>query len=99
MWKATGDYRGVPVYGAWLWDDKIGMGLTTEIDEADALGPYYTTRKVILTVLGITVFLALGSLLFAVLIDARANRAMQKSHDELGIRVEERTAALSQGSN
>jgi PAS domain S-box-containing protein len=90
------DYRGVPVYGAWLWDDKIGMGLTTEIDEADALGPYYTTRKVILTVLGITVLLALGSLLFAVLIDARANRAMQKSHDELGIRVEERTAALSQ---
>ena len=38
------DYRGVRVYGAWLWDDKIGMGLTTEIDEADALGPYYSTR-------------------------------------------------------
>ncbi len=90
------DYRGVPVYGAWLWDDNLGFGLTTEIDEVDALGPYYTTRKVILTVLGITVLLALGSLLFAVLIDARANRAMQKSHDELGIRVEERTAALSQ---
>jgi PAS domain S-box-containing protein len=90
------DYRGVPVYGAWLWDDNLGFGLTTEIDEVDALGPYYTTRKVILTVLGITVLLALGYLLFAVLIDARANRAIQKSHDELGIRVEERTAALSQ---
>ena len=62
------DYRGVPVYGAWLWDDTLGIGLATEIDEADALGPYYTTRTVILTVLGITVFLALGSLVFAVLI-------------------------------
>ena len=30
------DYRGVPVYGAWLWDDKLGIGLTTEIDEAEA---------------------------------------------------------------
>jgi polar amino acid transport system substrate-binding protein len=90
------DYRGVPVYGAWLWDDTLGIGLTTEIDEADALGPYYTTRTVILTVLGITVLLALGSLVFAVVIEERASRALQKSHDELEIRVEERTAELSE---
>jgi len=88
------DYRGVRVYGAWLWDDTLGMGLSTEIDEADALSPYYTTRKVILTVLGITVLLTLGSLVFAVLIDFRASRALQKSYDELELRVEERTAEL-----
>jgi PAS domain S-box-containing protein len=90
------DYRGVPVYGAWLWDDKLGIGLTTKIDEADALGPYYTTRTVILTVLGITVLLALGSLVFAVVIQASAGRALQKSHDELEFRVEERTAELKE---
>lgn len=88
------DYRGVPVYGAWLWDDKLGVGLATEIDQTDALGPYFTTRMVILTVLGITVLLALGSLVFALSIDVRANRALQKSHDELELRVEERTAEL-----
>jgi PAS domain S-box-containing protein len=88
------DYRGVTVYGAWLWDNTLGIGLTTEIDEADALGPYYTTRTVILTVLGITVLLALGSLVFAVLIDVRTKQALQKSHDELELRVEERTAEL-----
>ena len=90
------DYRGVPVYGAWLWDDNLGVGLATEIDQADALGSYFTTRTVILTVLGITVLLALGSILFAVLIDARANRALQKSYDELELRVEERTAELKE---
>ena len=90
------DYRGVPVYGAWLWDDKLGVGLATEIDQADALGPYFTTRAVILTVLGITVLLALGSILFAVLIDVRASRALQKSYDELELRVEERTAELKE---
>jgi PAS domain S-box-containing protein len=90
------DYRGVPVYGSWLWDDHLEIGLTTEIDEADALGPYYTTRTVILTVLGITVLLALGSLVFAVVIQERASRALQKSHDELEFRVEERTAELSE---
>jgi polar amino acid transport system substrate-binding protein len=90
------DYRGVQVYGAWLWDDKLGIGLTTEIDESDALGPYYTARTVILTVLGITVLLALGSLVFAVIIEQRASRALQKSYDELEIRVEERTAELKE---
>jgi PAS domain S-box-containing protein len=90
------DYRGVRAYGAWLWDDELDIGLATEIDEADALGPYYTTRTVILTVLGITVLLALGSLVFAVVIEERASRALQKSHDELEFRVEERTAELKE---
>jgi polar amino acid transport system substrate-binding protein len=90
------DYRGVPAYGAWLWDDRLGVGLATEIDEADALSPYYATRTVILTVLAITVFLALGSLVFAVVIEKRASRALQKSHDELEFRVEERTAQLKE---
>ncbi|MGD2023113.1 MAG: PAS domain S-box protein, partial [Desulfobacterales bacterium] len=90
------DYRGVPAYGAWLWDDGLGLGLATEIDKAEALGPYFTTRAVILTVLGITVFLALGSLVFAVIIEERASRALQKSHDELEFRVEERTAELKE---
>ena len=88
------DYRGVRVYGAWLWDDKLGVGLATKIDEADALGPFYTTRTLILTVLVITVLLALGSLVFAVVIQERASRALQKSHDELEFRVDERTAEL-----
>ncbi len=88
------DYRGVRVYGAWLWDENLGFGLATEIDEADALRSYYTARNVIITVMAITVLLALGSLLFAVLIDERASRALQKSHEELERRVEERTAEL-----
>jgi PAS domain S-box-containing protein len=90
------DYRGMPVYGTWLWDDKLGVGLATEIDQADALSSYFTTRTVIQTVLGITVLLALGSLVFAVLIDVRASRALQKSYDELELRVEERTTELKE---
>ena len=90
------DYRGVPVFGAWLWDDTLGFGLASEIDQDDALGPYFTSRAVIMTVLGITVILALGSLMLVVLIDIRTNRALQRSHDELEHRVEERTAELNE---
>ena len=88
------DYRGVPVYGAWLWDSNLGIGLATEIDETDALSTYRTARNVIVIVLAITVLLALGSLTVAVLIDERANRALQRSHDKLEQRVQERTAEL-----
>ncbi len=90
------DYRGVPVYGAWLWDRNLDFGMTTEIDVADALSSYYTARNVIITVLVITVLLAIGSLTFAVLIDERANRALRRSHDELEHRVQDRTAELAE---
>jgi PAS domain S-box-containing protein len=90
------DYRGVPVYGAWLWDQNLGIGLATEIDVADALAPYFAARNVIIVVLAVTVILALGSLISAVLIDERANRALRKSHEELENRVTERTAELAE---
>jgi len=89
------DYRGVSVFGAWLWDSDLDIGLATEIDAAEALSPYHTARNVIISVLAITVLLALGSLMMAVLVDERANRALRKSHEELERRVQERTAELS----
>ncbi len=90
------NYRGVPVYGAWLWDRDLGIGLATEIDITEALSSYYTARNVIIAVLVITVLLAIGSLVFAVLIDERANRALRKSYDELEQRVQERTTKLTE---
>jgi PAS domain S-box-containing protein len=94
--KGYRNYRGVRVYGAWLWDGKLGVGLATEINAADALGPYFAIRRVLLSVLGVTVLLALGSLLFALSMDLRAKRALQKSHAELELRVKERTAELQE---
>jgi len=88
------DYRGVRVYGAWLWSDAQGIGFSTEIDESEALRPYYKTRKVIVVVLGVTVVLSLVSMGFAVFISEKSNRLLEKSHEELEQRVKERTADL-----
>ncbi|MBW1751421.1 MAG: transporter substrate-binding domain-containing protein, partial [Deltaproteobacteria bacterium] len=38
------DYRGVPVVGAWLWDEKFGFGMTSEMDMNEALLTYTTMR-------------------------------------------------------
>lgn len=51
------DYRGVRVFGVWLWDKKLGIGLTTEIDESEAMQPYYSTRLILISVLVFTFML------------------------------------------
>lgn len=45
------DYRGVRVLGAWMWDNDHRFGLAAEIDEREALLPFYNTRKVTILVL------------------------------------------------
>jgi PAS domain S-box-containing protein len=57
------DYRGVPVVGAWRWDDELGVGLATEIDEAEAYRSLRITRRLVLFMLGATGVGALGVIL------------------------------------
>lgn len=47
------DYRGVPVVGAWLWDNELGMGLSTELDEKEA---YQALRATQHTIAAFTIF-------------------------------------------
>jgi signal transduction histidine kinase len=48
------DYRGVPVIGAWLWDNQLGMGLATEMELSEAFSPYRHFRDLLLFVLLVT---------------------------------------------
>lgn len=58
-------YRGVPVVGAWLWDDALGLGITTEIEVDEAYETLYATRYtlIVATVIAITLLFVL-SLIF-----------------------------------
>lgn len=38
------DYRGVPVIGAWKWDDQYGFGIATEIDAEEAFAKTHVIR-------------------------------------------------------
>lgn len=67
------DYRGVPVMGAWLWDDTIGIGIATEIDVSEALLSYYRTRQFVIFAL---VFTALLGAIMIVLIEYFRKRNM-----------------------
>jgi PAS domain S-box-containing protein len=89
------DYRGVPVYGAWLWDSQLGLGLTSEIDVAEALSTFTTIRILAFVVMGITLMLSLGGTLFVLAASERTNQFLRKARDQLEEHVEKRTKDLN----
>jgi len=88
------DYRGVPVVGAWLWDDDLGLGMTSEMDLAEALSPYKVMRLTVIGILGLTLLILIGITFFVLLVGERTNRILRKARDELEDKVQERTAEL-----
>jgi hypothetical protein len=56
------DYRGVPVVGAWTWLPDLGMGMTTEIDLAEAYAGLTTVQRAFGLLAGVLSIAALGLL-------------------------------------
>ena len=90
------DYRGVPVYGAWLWNAELGMGLATEIDVKEAMSTYYQIRRTVFGVLGFTLFLSVGAVLLVLILGERTSGALIKARENLEAKVDERTAELQE---
>ncbi|UCE89666.1 MAG: PAS domain S-box protein, partial [Pseudomonadota bacterium] len=88
------DYRGVRVLGAWMWDTILGIGIATEIDEADALQSFRETRATIVGVLVVTVLLTMLLLYSLTRAMRHANVALRSARDDLELRVEQRTGEI-----
>lgn len=72
------DYRGVPVVGAWKWLPKYDLGVTTEIDVAEAYRPLFIlqwTFWALYFLLGIS---AVAIFIFTIIV-ARLRREAQKA--------------------
>ncbi|WP_261842310.1 diguanylate cyclase domain-containing protein [Aliamphritea ceti] len=89
------DYRGVPVFGAWLWDHDLGFGITSEIDVKEALASYYQTRQAILGVLTVILVMTLLLLAYVVRSQQVKKQYLQKAKDDLEQKVAVRTAELN----
>jgi sigma-B regulation protein RsbU (phosphoserine phosphatase) len=89
------DYRGVPVIGAWVWDETTGLGITTEIDFSEAYGSLRWVRRMFAGGAGTGVALVLAlTVMFSVdsarrrkteLQLARQSAALEATVDGIGI--------------
>jgi signal transduction histidine kinase/CheY-like chemotaxis protein len=73
-------YRGVTVMGAWTWDDELGVGLATEVDAAEAMTPYYDSRRSLFRILGVTLIVAILAFRAYVQV-ARSKRAVEAAEE------------------
>jgi len=90
------DYRGVNVYGAWLWDNKYGFGIATEIDKNEAMQDVNALRNMLMVIAVVTLLLTLTSNIFTVTVGQRSTKYMRRSKQELKKIVEQRTTELHQ---
>lgn len=80
------DYRGVPVIGAWVWDENTGFGITTELDVGEAYASLFLVRRTFVT--GAAVVSALILLLMATF------RADSLRRHRMGARLLRQSTAL-----
>lgn len=93
------DYRGVPVFGAWLWNEKLGIGLTTEIDREEALEAYHVTRLVFLIVLGIIILLTVALAFLPMWFKEKERQVLKRHKKSLEKTVRSRTEQLEQANH
>ena len=78
------DYRGVPSVGAWRWLEDFDMGLVTEMDVAEALGPLRILRLGFGFIFALLVLAAIGVFLLMRLArrlqDSAHKAAMKAKH-------------------
>jgi diguanylate cyclase (GGDEF)-like protein len=92
--KGYRDYRGVTVFGAWLWSRELGLGLTTEIDEEEALQPYVFARNVVVAGTAVTIVFSLLLAMYLVFVRSKAMADLTAAGLVLESRVSERTDDL-----
>jgi len=84
------------VFGAWVWDTHLGLGMASEVDVEEALAGYYSLRLSLLLITGITLVLTISALLVTLIIGERSTQVMRRARDELEERVDHRTRELSE---
>ena len=88
------DYRGVPVFGVGVWDFRLGLGITSQIDVEEALASFYRSKTSLLAIAGILLLLFISAIVFTLTLASRAAQAMGRSRNELKTLVDDRTREL-----
>ncbi len=92
------DYRGVKVFGVWLWDKVLDVGITTEVDANEAFLPHEKTKRTIYIVLFFIILLSVGLMMLFFLMKTKESKLLNQHQQHLEGLVKERTIALEQAN-
>ena len=77
------DYRGIDVYGAWIWDDDLNIAFVTEIDELEAMGAFNTMKKTIMIIVFSIVLFTIFLTLLVAWISNKSKKSLEKANKDL----------------
>ncbi|MDH3348992.1 MAG: response regulator, partial [Desulfobulbaceae bacterium] len=83
------DYRGVLVFGVWMWSRELGLGITTEVNRDDALAAFIMNRFNTLVIIVLALFFAISGILITLTLGKRATVVLIKARDALRKEAEE----------
>ena len=98
--KPYNDYRGVPVIGAWIWDNEYGIGFATEIDSKEAFETLNSFNKQafvqfiisLILLLALTIVFIWNKVLFS-----EINEKLQQSYKSIKIQTNRMEEELKLG--
>jgi diguanylate cyclase (GGDEF)-like protein len=93
------DYRGVPVFGVWVWDKTLDIGIATEIDVNEALLPHHRTKNTIFIIFSLILFLAVCLMILFIWMKDKENKILIEHQEELEDLVKKRTLALEHAND
>ena len=92
------DYRGVVVIGTWRWLPELKMGITTEIDLAEANVPFVKSRNTIIALVAVNIGIALTMSIILLVMSNRSNQKLRTAANILEEKVDNRTRELTRAA-
>ncbi len=89
-------YLGQKVYGTWTWLNAYDIGLATEISVQEALTQYNTSRRRLIIVVAVTIFLVTVITVINEILGNSALKNLERTNEELENRVRLRTRELEE---
>jgi len=77
------DYRFIKVYGAWIWDEELGIAFASEIDEKEAMGAFMNMKKTIIIIVFSIILFTIFLTILTAWISAKSKKSLEKVNYDL----------------
>jgi ABC-type amino acid transport substrate-binding protein/serine phosphatase RsbU (regulator of sigma subunit) len=100
------DYRGIEVFGSWLWSENLNFAVITEIDKNEAMNSFFNLRNTIYSVVFLIITFTILLIIFIIWFTNKNKKELEiKNHELSNLTntlediVEERTKELNNEKN